>query len=415
MEIIKGKYNEAKIFTDVVEDSAIKQVQTVCDIEAFKDSKIRLMPDIHSGAGCTIGTTMTISDKIVPNFVGVDIGCGMSVFNLGGIDIDLQLLDKVINDSVPSGFQVHSEPYYSILDVDILDLRCKNFVNIRNALCSIGTLGGGNHFIELDVDDENNKYLIIHSGSRHLGLEVANYYQNQAYLQCAGKSQKQINDTIQFLKSAGRSSEIQSTISAMKQKESYLSKELCYCSESLFDDYIHDMKIVQDFAELNRRTIGRIILQNLFNTRGDGYADYVDYFSTIHNYIDTENMILRKGAVSAQKDEKLIIPINMRDGSLICRGKGNPDWNFSAPHGAGRIMSREQARKSLSMNEFTSSMNGIYSSSVCLETIDEAPMAYKSIEDIVNNIGDTVDIVSIIKPVYNFKAKENEPVWRKNK
>lgn len=398
--IITGKYNEAEIFTNIVDDASIEQVRTLCDQKFSEGAKIRLMPDIHAGAGCTIGTTMTIKDKIVPNLVGVDIGCGMLTTELGKIDIDFKQLDRHIHQSIPSGFEIHKNPVIQNGDVYISNLECKKMVNLDRGYASIGTLGGGNHFIEIDQDEDGVCYLVVHTGSRHLGLEVAKWYQDVAIHDLKQVSTMSIKDFVQKMKDEGRQKEIETELKKFKsQTVSDIPDALCYVEGSSFDSYIHDMIIMQHFAKINRRIITDIIMEKM------GWRP-ISQFETIHNYIDTENMILRKGAVSAQKDEKLLIPINMRDGSLICIGKGNPDWNFSAPHGAGRLMSRAEARKSLSMSEYQKEMNGIYSTSVCPGTIDESPMAYKGMDDIINNIGPTADILKVIKPVYNFKAKE---------
>lgn len=399
MMIIKGKYNEAYIYTDVIEESAIAQVQEMCDSEVFKDSKIRLMPDVHTGARRTIGTTLTLTDKVVPNMVGVDIGCGMEVIKIAEKSLDLPKLDGVIYKNIPSGMNKRETPHEYSKNIDLKELRSYKFINDDLAIKNIGTLGGGNHFIEANKDDEGNIYIVIHSGSRHLGLEVAKYYQEQAYNQMCGNAQYQLDIVIKKLKEEGRAKEIQKTVEELKKTTIDIDKEMAYVSDILFDDYIHDMKIVQKYAVLNRQAIVDIIVKEMGVT-------VVEQFTTIHNYIDTENMILRKGAVSAKKNEKLIIPINMRDGSLICIGKGNEEWNSSAPHGAGRILSRGKARATLSMEEFEKQMSGIYTTSVKQSTIDESPMAYKSAEDIVDNIAPTVDIVKRIVPIYNFKASE---------
>ena len=330
---LKGKYNIAKVFTDNVDNETISQVIELLNQDYIKDAKIRIMPDCHAGAGCVIGTTMTISDKVCPNLVGVDIGCGMLAVRIAEKDIDLPKLDDVINAYVQAGFNVNEEPLGNFSHLKDLVAPA----DISLAYRSIGRLGGGNHFIELDKDDDGNLWLVIHTGSRHLGLEVAKHYQELAY--------KQLKD-----------------INALKMHEPHIPKSLCYVSGQAFKDYIHDMDI------------------------------------------DTKNLILRKGSVSARDGEKLIIPINMRDGSLICVGKGNPDWNYSAPHGAGRILSRSEAKDAVGIDEFRKSMKGIYSSSVMESTIDESPMVYKPMEEIMENIKDTVDIVKVIKPVYNFKA-----------
>ncbi len=367
---VKGKYNNAKIFTDVVESEAISQIIELCNQEAFKYSKIRIMPDVHAGAGCTIGTTMTITDKVIPNLVGVDIGCGMYVCDLGFAEIDYEKLDKIIRSRVPSGFDVRDSIHPFLNNVKLKDLCCIDHINLERAELSLGTLGGGNHFIEIDKDDVGRKYLIIHSGSRNLGVNVCKYYQEQAYLilkKKYGTEAKQ--NIIKKLKSEGKVSEIESELKKITVKS--VLKDFAWCEEKLFNEYIHDMKIVQTFAKWNRKAMAYEILNGL------GLCSF-DEFTTIHNYIDAENLILRKGAVSAWKDEKLIIPINMRDGSLICVGKGNPDWNYSAPHGAGRIMSRAKAKENISLDEFEKSMEGIFTTSVNSSTIDESPMAYKS-------------------------------------
>lgn len=401
---VNGKYNDALIFTDIVEDAAISQIELLCNQEFVKDSKIRIMPDVHSGAGCTIGTTMTIKDKVVPNLVGVDIGCGMEIVKLKNKHIELQQLDKLIYNKIPSGFDIRETSHKYSKEIDLLNLRCilNANINIIKAERSIGTLGGGNHFIEANKDSENNIYIVIHSGSRHLGLEVANYYQNEGFKALNGSSKQDIDKLILELKSQGKQKEIQSTLKHLKQTfKTDIPKSLAYVSDDLFDDYIHDMKLVQKFAELNRKAMMNEIVKGM-------KLDVVEQFTTIHNYIDTDNMILRKGAVSAQTNQKLLIPINMRDGSLICIGKGNRNWNYSAPHGAGRLMSRTKAKNSFTVSEFKKQMKGIYSTSINKDTLDECPMAYKNIDDIINNIKDTVEILDIIKPIYNFKAGKED-------
>lgn len=395
---VRGRYNSAYIYTDIVDSESISQVIELLNQRFVDGSVIRMMPDIHAGAGCTIGTTMTIADKICPNLVGVDIGCGMDVVRVKERNIDLPTLDNVIRENIPSGFAIRGEAHTDASNVDLSKLKCAQFVDITRAQNSVGTLGGGNHFIEADRDDDGCLYIVIHSGSRHLGLEVANYYQKLAYTKLNDKTQE-IQATIQELKKNGRLSEIQQTIENIKRDLPYIPKHLAYVEGSDFDNYIHDMKIVQGYASLNRKTMMKIILGHL------GLHEE-EAFSTIHNYIDTEYMILRKGAVSARNGEKLIIPMNMRDGSLICVGKGNPDWNYSAPHGAGRLMSRSAAKAQFTVEEFEREMDGIYTTSVNRGTLDECPMAYKSMDDIVDNISDTVDIQAIIKPIYNFKASE---------
>ncbi|BCN29862.1 RtcB family protein [Anaeromicropila herbilytica] len=403
MKIVEGKYNTAIIYTDSIEEVATEQIKTLCDQEFTKDSKIRIMPDVHAGAGCTIGTTMTIDKRVVPNLVGVDIGCGMETVLLKDKHIELQKLDKLIYEKIPSGYNIRKTPHKYNEEIDLTELRCRveGKINLDRAVKSLGTLGGGNHFIEVDKDESGQIYLVIHSGSRHLGLEVAGYYQEQAYQQLNGNSKEDINELIERLRSEGREKDIQTEVNELKKTiKTEVPKVLAYVSGSLFEDYLHDMKIVQRFAMLNRKAMMDEILRGM-------KLKVEEEFTTIHNYIDTESMILRKGAVSAKQGEKLLIPINMRDGSLICIGKGNDDWNCSAPHGAGRIMSRRKAKETFTVSEFKKQMKEIYTTSVGSETLDECPMAYKDMEDIVKNIGDTAEIVSIIKPIYNFKAGED--------
>lgn len=406
MKIIEGIYNTAKVFTDVVEERALAQIKTVCDSAAFSGCKIRIMPDVHSGSGCTIGTTMTVIDKVTPNMVGVDIGCGMELIKIAEREVDFSALDALVYARIPSGFDVREKPHSFAERTRIGELRCFKHIKQDNALCSIGTLGGGNHFIEADTDADGNIYIVVHSGSRHLGVEVAEYYQTEGYRALCGNSTKQIDALIARLKAEGRQSEIERTVREAKRAVADFDKALAYVEGELFDDYIHDMKIVQEYAALNRKAMISEITDGLGLTVVDG-------FTTVHNYIDTDNMILRKGAVSAQKGERLLIPINMRDGSLICIGKGNADWNYSAPHGAGRLLSRGKAQSTLSLDEFEREMRGIYSTSVRESTLDESPMAYKKIEDILDNIGPTADVVTQIKPVYNFKAAETEKPWKR--
>ncbi len=394
---IKGKFNEAIIYTDVIDEKTLDQIKELCDFSAFENYKIRIMPDVHAGKGCTIGTTMTIKDKVVPNMVGVDIGCGMELVQIKEKDVDFEKLDKYIRRNIPAGTNCRRNPHRFAQDIDLEQLRCKEHLKISRALLSIGTLGGGNHFIEMDKDEEGNLYLVIHSGSRHLGKEVAEFYQKEAHRQQEEKLKTKINSLITELKEQGKTDEIDGKIQEIKDKHPLMPSYAAYCEGQLFEDYIHDMKIVQQFAVLNRKAMIDEIISGLNFTVVDG-------FTCIHNYIDTENMILRKGSVSAQKGEKILIPINMRDGSLICVGKGNPDWNYSAPHGSGRILSRMRAKEQLTLEEFKKSMEGIYTTSVSTNTLDEAPMAYKAIDDIIKNIHPTAEIIKRIKPVYNFKS-----------
>lgn len=398
---IPGKYNTATVFTDLIEQEAVSQIMELCNQPAFEGNKICIMPDVHAGAGCTIGTTMTINDKVVPNLVGVDIGCGMLVAELGKIDIDFAKLDEVIRSKVPSGHDVREKTHPFLAKTKVDDVLCKSSVDMDRAYKSIGSLGGGNHFIEVDEDSDGNKYLVIHSGSRHLGVEAAKFYQRSAVNDLSfrfGKNKR--DEVIATCKAEHREKDIEKELKAVaSQRPSNFSTDFAYCEGELFDAYIHDMKIIQEYADWNRHAMLKEI------ETGMGFS-HVSEFTTIHNYIDTHNMILRKGAVSAQKGEKLIIPMNMRDGSLICIGKGNPDWNYSAPHGAGRLMSRKKAKESISLGEFQDSMQGIWTTSVDTSTIDESPMAYKPMDTIVSNVSDTVEIVKIIKPLYNFKASE---------
>ena len=399
---IKGKFNTARVFATTVEDGVCEQIKAVCDTEAYAGSKIRIMPDVHAGKGCTIGTTMTVLDRVAPAMVGVDIGCGMYTVYLGKIDIDFEKLDEAAH-FIPSGRNVWEGRQERF---DLTGLRCyRNLQDSRRLERSLGTLGGGNHFIEVDVDDEGGKYLIIHSGSRNLGTQVANYYQQLAADLDIGKEEyfKKRDEIISTYKAEGRRSEIQDALKQVAKewqaKEPSLPKELCYLHGSFMENYLHDVDICQKFAERNRARMAEIIMDRCGWTA-------LETFQTIHNYIDVSEMILRKGSVSAKAGEKLLIPINMRDGSLICIGKGNEDWNYSAPHGAGRLMSRTAAFERLTMAEYEQQMAGIYSTCVVPDTLDESPMAYKSIDEIVENIEPTAEIIRRIKPIYNFKAAE---------
>ena len=400
MITIQGRYNTAICYTNELEESAREQIQAVCDRPEFVDCKIRIMPDVHAGKGCTIGTTMTIQDKIVPGMVGVDIGCGMETVELAEREIDFAKLDTLIREKIPYGREIRDIPHPLNSEIDLTQLQCADQVNLDRAVHSIGSLGGGNHFIEIDQAWDGRLFLVVHSGSRHLGTEVADYYQNEGRRALWGGAKHQIQETIAKLKAEGRFQEIQKTIMALKKEhELDIPKDLAYVEGKLFDNYIHDMKLTQQFAILNRKAMVDVILNGMGLTA-------VDIFTTIHNYIDTDAMILRKGSVSAKKGEKLLIPINMRDGSLICIGTGNEDWNYSAPHGAGRLMSRRAALNMLSMEEFQNEMKGIYTTCVVPDTLDESPMAYKSMEEIVSQIGPTAIIVERIRPVYNFKASD---------
>lgn len=396
MVTIKGKYNSALVYTDRIDDLTVSQILELCNQEFSKGSKIRIMPDVHAGKGCVIGTTMTISDKVVPNLVGVDIGCGVRVAALRKkrSGIDLKKLDEAIYNVIPSGFNVRKKVHEKFKDLDLSKLRCAEFVDLDRAALSIGTLGGGNHFIELDVDKEDNFYLIVHSGSRNLGKQVAEYYQKLAYSRLT-KNRDKIQEVIEELRRNGCEKDIQKSIIDLKSYK--VTKDLAWLEGSDFDDYLHDIALVQVFASFNRGAISDEI------EKAAGFS--LDYaVETIHNYIDVENKILRKGAVSARALEPLVIPMNMRDGNLLCVGKGNPEWNYSAPHGAGRLFSRSEAKQQVNLEEFQNSMKGIFSTSIKESTLDESPMAYKPMDEIVAQIKDTVQISAILRPVYNFKA-----------
>lgn len=397
---IKGTYNTALVFSDQLEPGARGQIQTLCDQPFAADSKIRIMPDVHAGVGCTIGTTLTIGDKVVPNLVGVDIGCGMETVPVSGKRMELERLDKLIYSKIPSGLTVR-DTYHPYNDqIDLTQLRCAHAVNLDRARKSIGTLGGGNHFIELDVDEDGQRYLVIHSGSRHLGLQVSHYYQEAGYQALNRRDKQSIEALIETLKAQGREKEISKQVkAAKKQVLTDIPKALTYVTGDLLEDYLHDMKLVQQFAQLNRKAMVRELVKGM-------KWDTEEPFTTIHNYIDVEHRILRKGAVSAQAGETLLIPINMRDGSLLCVGKGNEDWNCSAPHGAGRLFSRGAARQQFTVSQFRKAMGDIYTTSVRAETLDECPMAYKSMETIVEQITPTAEISKVIRPIYNFKAGE---------
>ncbi|HAJ97696.1 MAG TPA: RNA-splicing ligase RtcB [Ruminococcus sp.] len=406
---IQGAYASAKIFTDIADNTSIAQITELCCQPLAKGSQIRIMPDVHAGAGCTIGTTMTITDKIVPNLVGVDIGCGMETTIIKESHIEPQKLDKLIRAEVPSGFAVRGKIHRYANEIDLTKLYCYHHVHADKDLLSIGSLGGGNHFIEVDKDEDGKIYLVIHSGSRHLGVEVARWYQDEAYRRLNHSDSQSIDALIAQMKAEGKQKQIESEIKKIKNtKSTSVPKHLAYCEGELFEQYLHDMAIVQQFAVLNRQAMTDVIVKGM-------HWHVVDQFTTTHNYIDMEHMILRKGAVSAQEGEILLIPINMRDGSLICRGKGNPDWNCSAPHGAGRLMSRSQAKESCSIAEYRKEMQGIYTTSVSMDTLDECPMAYKPMESIMENIVDTAEVLKVIKPIYNFKAGSEDAPWMKKK
>jgi RNA-splicing ligase RtcB len=397
---IKGKVSTALCYAKVVEEEAIEQIRRMCDCPMTEGSKIRIMPDVHSGKGCTIGTTMTVVDKVVPNVVGVDIGCGMYTVELGKGEIDYMLVDAAAH-YIPSGKNVWEGRKEQF---DLTELKCyRELKDARRLVRSLGTLGGGNHFIEIDEAKDGTKYLVIHSGSRNLGKQVAEFYQKLAIKLYKGYDQflEKRDELIRTYKEQGRASEIQAALKELRweafKAEDPMPDDLCYLSGKFLEDYLHDVEICQAFAKRNRELMAEILCEKAGLTPGES-------FHTIHNYIDTDEMILRKGSIAAHKGEKVLIPINMRDGSVIAIGKGNPEWNYSAPHGAGRLMSRTKAKDTLSMEDYKKAMEGIYTTSVNENTLDEAPMAYKSLDDIIDVITESVDVVEVIKPVYNFKA-----------
>ena len=431
MKQITGRFATAIVYTDIIEETAIEQIRALCDQSFVEGCRIRIMPDVHAGTGCVIGFTADLGQRVIPSIVGVDIGCGMLTVELGRESIDCAKLDAVIREHIPAGSEVHASPaaeFPRLKDLLIYD-KLRNIGWIEN---SLGTLGGGNHFIEVDIDDEGMQYLVVHTGSRNLGKQVADHYQDVAVReQCramidtykatgryqelelavtdfhASISRQALNQELRRkliaeYKAAGRTAELARALEAFNARtaEKHLPKELCYVTGANREAYLHDMKICQEYASMNRRIIADRILTNLLG-RG---LDTFHSFETIHNYIDHTSNIIRKGAVSARKGEKLLIPINMRDGSLICTGKGNPEWNCSAPHGAGRLFSRGAARHNFTVEAYAKQMQGIFTTSVSEDTLDECPMAYKPMDSIVSNVEPTVEIVKVIRPTYNFKA-----------
>lgn len=397
---IRGRYNTAICYTDALEETARQQIQDMCDQKFFAGSRLRIMPDVHAGKGCTIGTTMTITDKAAPSLVGVDIGCGMETVKLAEKEIDFAKLDQVIRTQVPSGEEIRTAPHCLTAQIDLEQLRCLAGIHLDRVLLSLGTLGGGNHFIEIDRDAEGGLYLVIHSGSRSLGVQTESYYRKLGLRTMRRVPEEKRQQLVERYMAEGRAQEIEKGL--QEQQESWTAAvdfpENFACVEGQnLQDYLHDMRIVQHYAALNRQAMAQTILEGMGLTE-------VERFTTVHNYIDTENMILRKGAVSARKGEKLLIPINMRDGALICIGKGNPEWNYSAPHGAGRILSRSAAQNTLTVEEFRQEMAGIYTTCVAQSTLDESPMAYKGMAEILAQIDPTAEVVQQIRPVYNFKA-----------
>lgn len=399
---IKGKVNTALCYAKVVEEEAIEHIRRMCDYAVTENSQICIMPDVHAGKGCTIGTTMTIADKVVPNVVGVDIGCGMYTVNLGKDEVDFEKVDEAAH-FIPSGREVWEGRQEKF---DLTNLHCyRELKEAKRLARSLGTLGGGNHFIEIDEAADGTKYLIIHSGSRNLGKQVAELYQKLAInLNCGyGEYLKKRDEIIRTYKEQGRKSEIQSALKQIRwqvhESSASIPEDLCYLEGKYLEDYLHDVKVCQVFARRSREKMAEIILKRTGMNGSDA-------FHTIHNYIDTDEMILRKGAIAAHKGERVLIPINMKDGSILAIGKGNPEWNYSAPHGAGRIMSRTKAKNELNLDEYKQAMKGIYTTSVNENTLDEAPMAYKSLESIIDVIRESVDIIDVMKPIYNFKASE---------
>ncbi len=398
--IINGKYGTAVAYASVIEEAAVAQIRRMCDCSFTAGSRIRIMPDVHAGKGCTIGTTMTVTDGVVPNIVGVDIGCGMYTVRLAEREVDFARVDEAAH-YIPSGMNVwegRTERF------DLTVLRCyRELKDARRLERSLGTLGGGNHFIEIDRASDGSLCLVIHSGSRNLGKQVAEYYQELAVRLDEGYEEyrEKRDALIAEYKAAGRKSEIQAALKQLREekKERTLPDDLCTVCGRDLDDYLFDVRICQAFARRNRERMAEILTERAGLTALGG-------FHTVHNYIDTDEMILRKGAIAAHQGEKVLIPINMRDGSVLAVGRGNPEWNFSAPHGAGRLMSRSQARETLSMTDYAETMKGIYTTSVAPSTLDEAPMAYKSLGDIIGVIRDSVDVIDVMKPVYNFKAAE---------
>ena len=404
MEVVEGRYNSAKVFTNVLDENCIDQIKGLLDLEAFREAQVRIMPDCHAGSICVIGFTADLGDKIIPNIVGVDIGCGMLTVELGKIDIDLPRLDQVIHDKVPCGRNVNEGRLMRFTELQ--DMRCYRELNDTKAIeRAIGSLGGGNHFIEIDEDEDGCKYLVIHTGSRQLGKQVAEHYQKIARGLHTGWGPLWDKEEVikREYKASGRRSEIQDALKELHrsfhQTAPDMPLEYTFLSGKYTDDYLHDMRICQKYADENRKMIARLIIENYG-------LEPLSEFTTVHNYIDHDSNIIRKGAVSAKEGEVLLIPINMRDGSLLCRGKGNPDWNYSAPHGAGRLFSRGTAFHEFTLEEYERTMReaGIYSTTVDGSTLDECPMAYKGMKDIVDNIAPTAEIIKILKPIYNFKA-----------
>lgn len=402
---VKGKYGKAKVFAKELEETAEGQIIELLNQDFIEGSDVRIMPDVHPGMGCVIGFTADMGDKVIPNIVGVDLGCGMLTVELGKQDLNPAKLDKIIKEKVPSGSSVHERRRARFDKLEELYVY-RELKNTKRIERSVGTLGSGNHFIEVGEDSKDNKYLVIHSGSRNLGKQVAEIYQKLAVDMCSGKEEYFIkrDEIIETYKAKGKKKHIKKALKDLEKDyrglEPSYPKHLCYLTGQYRDRYLHDMKICQEYASLNRETMADIILEEIYDKRLEDFP----YFETVHNYINFKDNIIRKGAIAAYEGEKVLIPINMRDGSIIGIGKGNPDWNFSAPHGAGRLLSRTEAKESLSLEDFKDTMKGIYSTSVRAGTLDESPDAYKDIEDIMESLDDTVEIIDRIKPIYNYKA-----------
>ncbi len=403
LKIIKGKYSDAKVFTNNIDEVTVLQIEELLNEEVTKDANVRIMPDCHAGKGAVIGTTMKVIDRVVPNLVGVDIGCGMLCVEVQKQDIDFAQLDATVRTTVPSGQSTRTSAHDFISNIQ-LDQVLAHFSK-EVAVHSLGTLGGGNHFIEMNQAEDGRLFLVIHSGSRHLGTKVANFHQKQA-IASLSSDKDAFDEMITQLKMESRHQEIQQAITSYKSIQPMIPNELAYLTGPLMHDYLNDLKIAQDYARWNRAAMVQVLLEAM-NFIEVGRID------TVHNYIDLDHMILRKGAISARKDELVLIPINMRDGSILAKGKGNDDWNQSGPHGAGRILSRTKAKQLLNMKEFTDSMKNVFTTSVTQDTIDESPFAYKTMQEIIDNTKETIDIQSILEPIYNFKAAEYQSWNRK--
>lgn len=402
MKIIKGKYSDAKVFTQNIDDMTVAQIEGFLNEEVTHNANVRIMPDCHAGVGAVIGTTMKVTERVIPNLVGVDIGCGMLCVEIQKQDIDFAKLDGTIRASVPSGQSIRSSAHPFIGHIELEKVLAP--FSEETAVHSLGTLGGGNHFIEMNEAEDGRTFLVIHSGSRHLGAKVANYHQKNA-VESLSTDKEGLDGLIAQLKREGRHKEIHTAIKSYKSTLPDVPKDLAYLQGALMENYFNDLQIAQEYAKWNRAAMVQVLLEEM-NFKEIGRID------TVHNYIDLEHMILRKGAISARKDEMVLIPINMRDGSLLAKGKGNDDWNQSGPHGAGRILSRTKAKQVLQLGDFTDTMKGVYTTSVNQDTIDESPFAYKTMQEIIHNTQDTIEIQSILKPLYNFKAAEFQG-WRR--